>query len=166
MDTATKLERLRGVDTPFARSLYQAATSERGASEKQWFWIDKLTAEPPYAGIVEFMPPNGHVKLGHGFKLVRAKAGSSVFINGPEGREVRYSFINSAGQLVTPGGWTPLPGEVIELLDLFESDPEGFAAKYGREHGECCFCALELTHERSIGRGYGPKCAKKYGLVY
>lgn len=44
------------------------------------------------------------------------------------------------------------------------------AAEYGALHSSCIFCARPLTDERSDpalgGVGYGPECAKKYGLPW
>lgn len=44
------------------------------------------------------------------------------------------------------------------------------AAKHGRDHGNCIFCNLDLTDPNSDpakgGVGYGPICAKKYGLPW
>lgn len=55
---------------------------------------------------------------------------------------------------------------VAELLQAFAADPEGVAAAYGRLSGHCCFCSAELTDDRSIEVGYGPVCAKHYGLAW
>lgn len=41
-----------------------------------------------------------------------------------------------------------------------------YLARTGRETGQCCFCGLELTDPESVERGYGPVCAKKYGLEH
>lgn len=44
------------------------------------------------------------------------------------------------------------------------------AAEYGALHSSCIFCARPLTDERSDpalgGVGYGPECAKKWGLPW
>lgn len=58
------------------------------------------------------------------------------------------------------------PGTIIELLALMSADPAGAAAAYGRATGECCFCRLQLTDERSILTGYGKRCAEKFGLPW
>lgn len=59
------------------------------------------------------------------------------------------------------------PGpDVMGLLLRFAADPQGVAAAYGRETGECCFCQAELTDERSVLQGYGPICAERHGLPW
>jgi hypothetical protein len=40
------------------------------------------------------------------------------------------------------------------------------AHEFGDLYGECCFCGLALTDERSISAGYGPTCASKHGLPW
>ena len=46
--------------------------------------------------------------------------------------------------------------EVMDLLVKFNADPSG----------NCCFCFKTLTQERSRTIGYGPTCAKNYGLAW
>ena len=53
---------------------------------------------------------------------------------------------------------------VMELLNCMNLDPAKAAAEYGRRTGRCCFCGMYLTDDRSVGVGYGPVCAKNYGL--
>lgn len=38
--------------------------------------------------------------------------------------------------------------------------------RIGKRTGICCYCARELTHDISIGQGYGPVCADKFGLPF
>lgn len=48
------------------------------------------------------------------------------------------------------------------------TDPAGYAKKYGRLTGRCCFCRIQLTNETSLSVGYGlcEICAGNYGLPY
>jgi hypothetical protein len=55
---------------------------------------------------------------------------------------------------------------VVALLTALGQDPAGTAAKYGKLTGQCCFCALPLTDERSTEVGYGQKCASNWGLPW
>lgn len=77
------------------------------------------------------------------------------------GQGVYYGRIDKEGKFHGRGN---APEGVIALLQDFAADPEGTAARYGQLTGSCCFCARELTDERSTAVGYGPKCAKNYGL--
>jgi hypothetical protein len=55
--------------------------------------------------------------------------------------------------------------EVVELLRKLAADPHRVAAEYGNRFSECCFCGLPLKDDRSVAAGYGPVCAKNYGLA-
>lgn len=53
----------------------------------------------------------------------------------------------------------------------FAADPAGAAKAYGTLVGACCFCGIALTDGApglggSRDYGYGPTCAKNYGLPY
>jgi hypothetical protein len=61
-----------------------------------------------------------------------------------------------------PGDATPILAQLRELA----ADPVKAAARYGRETGECCFCARQLTDPRSTQVGYGPICAARFGLPW
>lgn len=39
-------------------------------------------------------------------------------------------------------------------------------AAYAHESGNCCFCNRLLTTTESVSMGYGPHCAKRYGLPW
>jgi hypothetical protein len=70
---------------------------------------------------------------------------------------------------VTPSGeWhgKPLTGWALELLQRFAADPAGVAAASGKLAGSCSFCHRPLDDERSTEVGYGPVCAKRYGLPW
>lgn len=54
--------------------------------------------------------------------------------------------------------------EVTAFLERFNSDPAAVISEYGRRTGECIFCAMELKDECSVHVGFGPHCAKVWGL--
>ncbi len=51
-------------------------------------------------------------------------------------------------------------------LHALSADPIKFATAYGRRTGNCIFCDIELSDERSKHVGYGRKCAKNYNLPW
>jgi hypothetical protein len=62
---------------------------------------------------------------------------------------------------------------IKEQLQALAKDPAKVASEHGRLTGNCCFCNHRIGHgdkdksassERSRNAGYGPDCAKKYGL--
>jgi len=40
------------------------------------------------------------------------------------------------------------------------------AALFGHDAGQCVFCSLSLDDDRSVAMGYGPVCARNYGLPW
>ena len=55
---------------------------------------------------------------------------------------------------------------IVRDLGMLLSAPVGMMQAIGQRTGVCCFCARELTDERSIQVGYGPVCAEHYGLPW
>ncbi len=54
--------------------------------------------------------------------------------------------------------------EIVTTLKMLSADPHTFASVYGHKSGNCCFCNRGLTDEKSVTVGYGPVCAKNWGL--
>jgi len=54
--------------------------------------------------------------------------------------------------------------QVVAVLKALADDPSHTAEMYGKKFNHCCFCARELTDDRSINAGYGPVCADHFGL--
>jgi hypothetical protein len=58
------------------------------------------------------------------------------------------------------------PDAIADRLAEFAADPVKVAGEHGHLTGNCCFCNLALKDERSTAVGYGPVCAKHYGLPW
>lgn len=56
--------------------------------------------------------------------------------------------------------------DVIKLVIDFAADPAGVAAAHGHRTGACCFCSKELSTPESTAAGFGPVCAKNFGLPW
>jgi hypothetical protein len=56
--------------------------------------------------------------------------------------------------------------QVVDFLKKFNDSPEEVAASYGKHHMKCCFCNSPLSTKESLQAGYGPVCAKNYGLAW
>lgn len=56
--------------------------------------------------------------------------------------------------------------KVADKLKELALNPAATATMHGRLTGNCCFCARDLTDERSVSVGYGPICAGHYGLPW
>ena len=55
---------------------------------------------------------------------------------------------------------------LLTLLNEFAQDPITMAIAHGKLTGNCMFCQLKLSDERSLHHGYGKRCARNYGLVW
>jgi hypothetical protein len=56
--------------------------------------------------------------------------------------------------------------EIEELVKEFAADPAGISAAQGKLHHSCVYCSKGLTTPESLAVGYGPECAKHYGLPW
>lgn len=93
---------------------------------------------------------------------VKSKNPGSININTKQGNEW-VGFIATDGILIPRCDLKNHPG-LVDLLTELASDPVNVAKKYGGLTGNCCFCSLPLTDERSTQAGFGPVCARNYGL--
>lgn len=55
---------------------------------------------------------------------------------------------------------------LVATINGIAADPVKAAKEYGALRGCCSFCSKDLTDEGSIEVGYGPVCAKHYGLPW
>lgn len=105
----------------------------------------------------------GEIKL---YKAgVRSKYPGSIQVKVNDtwaGRIEELPLIDSA-QFVQAFG---CPNWVEKALLDFANDPVKVASDYGKLTGRCCFCGRGLDDERSTAAGYGPVCAKHYGLPW
>lgn len=74
-----------------------------------------------------------------------------------------FGRITEGGDLVSSQKLTP---EVLSLVVRFAEEPLAVAVELGKKSGNCQFCNKELTTEESLAAGYGPVCAKHYGLPW
>lgn len=55
---------------------------------------------------------------------------------------------------------------VVEILKTIAANPADALDRMGKAEGVCCFCGKDLTAEESTTHGYGPVCAKNWGLPH
>lgn len=55
---------------------------------------------------------------------------------------------------------------IVAKLHEVAADPATAAKTYGVLRGQCSFCSKPLTDDGSLEVGYGPVCAKHYGLPW
>ena len=92
----------------------------------------------------------------------------NVADDAPFGQGTWYGRITAEGVFeVSPSGEkSEHLYTITQLLKALAADPAGVAARHGRQSGNCCFCSLELTDQKSLDVGYGPVCAKNFGLPW
>ena len=186
------LPKLSNSDRQFAASLLQNFNKYGNLSDKQMHWVDTLTArataprQAPVALItVNFQPIQDLFdKAAQKLKRIRVKLqttdGQPVVISragpmskyngqilitdgGPFGDNKFFGRIDTTGEFFATRSATI---EVCNLVKQFSEDPAGAAAQYGKLTGGCSFCKHGLTDNRSLAVGYGPVCAKNFGLVW
>jgi hypothetical protein len=67
---------------------------------------------------------------------------------------------------VVSGGRLAGESAILGALTTIAADPAKAASAYGALMGRCSFCEKTLTDEGSVEVGYGPICAKKFGLPH
>ena len=77
------------------------------------------------------------------------------------------------GRVTQEGTWDPSPkvdealkNDLTSILSKLAGAPARTAAAYGKLTGNCCFCGTGLTNDNSTDVGYGPVCAKRWGLPW
>ena len=182
--------RMNDRDKGFALSMANSFKVNDRLSDKQWEWVDKLTergtrkrldlGRKALSAIADiFATARGKLTYpkiqfhdtpcGHPIKLAvwGAKARVPGAINVTDGGEFKKG--KWFGRILLDGTFEQsrdCTKAVGDFLTLFANDPATFAAKYGAKTGKCCFCRLGLTDPRSTRTGYGPVCAKNYGLPW
>lgn len=185
------LSSLPARDQEFARSLLDQMDRRGSLSDKQWPWIKTLAARLPgaSAGVTTLGDPAALLQLfaraaatlqfpsivmalpsGEAIKLwiagPRSRAPGSVTVALRETR-VRLGTLNTDGTWsAAPIGRDDMAASVATLLSRLLADPMRELAAHGRQLGACCYCRIELTDPRSLAAGYGPVCARKWGLAW
>lgn len=106
-----------------------------------------------------FLAPNGD-ELRLSIASGRSKAPGSIQVvvgNAWVGR------VETDGRVV---GALASDDALLDNLALIASDPAAAAKAYGALMCKCSFCGLPLTDDGSVEVGYGPTCAKKWGLPH
>lgn len=83
----------------------------------------------------------------------------------------RYS--EYIGKMTYDGEFIPFRGSKEKTRDIVEANLKELAQfpiekvrAYGHKFNHCCFCGKELSDAESVKMGYGPICAKHFGLPH
>jgi len=179
-------------DARFALDLCSGFIKYKRLSDKQLYWVETLTAradQPKPAPIAPVMVNFQNVQdmfdlAGQKLKRVKVKlqtadgtpvvftrAGSMskyagqimITDGGPFGQNKFFGRIDVTGEFFATGRASQ---EVCNLIKEFSDSPADTAGKYGRLTGSCSFCKHSLKDDRSLTVGYGPVCAKNFGLAW
>ena len=186
------MTQLRGKDREFACSLIQSFNRYGGLTDRQLPWVQTLTqraAEPPPEPVVyttvDFKPIQDLFDLASkSLKRIKIKLqtaqGQAVVIHragamskyrdqilitdgAPFGQNKFFGRVDTTGEFFATGAATQ---EVCQLVKEFSENPADSAGRYGRLTGGCSFCNHGLKDQRSTQVGYGPVCAKRFGLFW
>jgi hypothetical protein len=187
----TSYQLLPAKDQEFALSLILQHQRRGNLSDKQWPWVkklsDRLTAPPTETSTATlgdtaalkalFDRAAAKIKFP---KIQFSEPGRAdllkLYVAGPRAKVPgSFTVVTSGserayvGRITADGSWHPgasAGSSVASVLSRLLADPVGFLADNGKQLGSCCYCAIELTDDRSIAAGYGPVCAKKWGLPW
>ena len=129
---------------------------QRAAGQRMW---DRLNTEAPTATALPVLE-NGlylNTTTDRVFKLYTTQ-------NGHQGCK-RLEVYASHGSLVYLKGGVKLVREMVAAGEarLLTQDE---ATAFGKLHGFCINCTIDIDDDRSLAVGYGPVCAKHYGWFY
>lgn len=179
----------------FAGSLVAQAHERGRLSEKQWAWVCYLAAQyqqpqqpqapaatlPRAVALFDMLQAaKAQIKfpkvvvwctLEEGYRLSiagsRAKVPGSLTVTSAEqnayGERQWYGRILQDGTIHAGRSW---PTWLTAALERFAAQPALVAQESSRLHGACSFCNRGLKDERSTEVGYGPQCAKRFGLPW
>lgn len=181
-------------DRDFAASLLRSVEGRRSPpSEKQVYWINKLveraTSPAPerkeehvgdlsgiialfdkakssklkYPAIVLYVEKIGDIKISIAGERAKVPGSLNVATNEGYGSSTWYGRVKRDG-MFEHSLKQEAPPVLTEALREFAASPAEVAARHGKLTGCCCFCNRKLTDEKSVERGYGPVCAKAWGV--
>jgi hypothetical protein len=106
------------------------------------------------------------LKSGVRFSFDR-KGRNLLWVNDQHSYGVTYASINlDTGVVDLRRYGQKVKTEFMKLLENFSKKPIEMAILHGKLTGNCCFCSLPLTDERSLQCGYGDTCARHYRLPW
>lgn len=183
---------LQPKDRDFGLDLINGFKKKGFLSDKQWYWVDVLISRATgteqsqvqvnvgdFTPVIElFKKAQKHVKYpkislqvgAQPLQLSVAGSGSkapgtvNVTDGRPFGNNIWFGRVTPAGEWKKGYASNEALDAVESFLKKFGAKPAEVAKEYGRLTGKCCFCNSPLTDERSTAAGFGPTCAKHYGL--
>lgn len=93
-------------------------------------------------------------------------AGQIMITDGAKwGKSKFFGRINLQGYLhLSPMGHNV--AGLAAFVENFAANPQNLGAVGGQANSYCCFCQTHIDTDESLSVGYGPVCAKKFGLPW
>jgi hypothetical protein len=184
------VDKLGRNDAGFAQSLAGNLRTWGRLSDKQLQWVDTLTQRASAPAPAPTQQVNVQkiqdlfalaaqklrrvkvaLQAASGQRVVFTKAGPTskyagqilITDGGPFGANKFFGRIDANGDFYAT---RTADQDVQGLVTEFADSPAETAGKYGRLTGGCSFCNHKLDDNRSLQVGYGPVCAKRFGLVW
>lgn len=184
------VDKLSRGDAGFAQSLAGNLRTWGRLSDKQLQWVDTLIQRASAPAPAPTQQVNVQkiqdlfalaaqklrrvkvaLQAASGQRVVFTKAGSMskyagqilITDGGPFGANKFFGRIDANGDFYAT---RTADKDVQALVTEFADSPAETAGKYGRLTGGCSFCNHKLDDNRSLEVGYGPVCAKRFGLVW
>jgi len=184
-------KRLSDRDQLFANSLLNQV--KRGLSQKQAYWLGVLVSRTNTSkntkNIVELGSFTkvrgllGHAKKWIKFPKIRLYLDENttiqLFISRENTKYPNMVYVTKAkgykwyGYIDKEGKWTTsynmkdeFTARLTKLLVRLAENPIAVTAEHGKLTGTCSYCGHTLTDNRSTDVGYGPVCAKHFGLPW
>jgi hypothetical protein len=193
MELKANIGHLPAKDQGFAKSLLSQLDQKGDLSPKQWHWVSKLneaacsapqepektTTVGDFSAVIALMQ-GAAAKLQFPTIRLQTPDGYNIRLHvaGPQANHPGSVTVKSVdqgtwlGRIFPDGKWEMgkaamgMQTSLLAILASLAVDPAGTAAAYGKLTGKCSFCASGLTDDRSLEVGYGPVCAKNFGLPW
>jgi Family of unknown function (DUF6011) len=184
---AQVVETLKEINTEFSLSLAASFCNPQRLTQGQEFWGHKLAKEKrnpapasegqvftAFTPILEmFQKAKSSGLKTPKIKILVGNEKGQLSLAPDTGKNPGCIYLKVsdeyAGKITPDGKFHKTNGCSVQVENhLIEmgKNPAGIASLYGHTTGNCCFCNRELTDERSLTVGYGPKCASVFSLPW
>lgn len=164
-----KWQTLRGQQQVWLHKLAVEAQNPQTAPQSQSAKLDRISALMQQAR-ASLKRPVVRIRMADGTKLklsvmgeLSRYAGQVCVKTGSFDDGVYFGRIDVTGDFIPSRN---LSSAVLDTLKAINENPVEALATLAKESGVCCYCDRELTDDRSVKAGYGPVCAKHYGLAW
>lgn len=150
----------------FAASLLEQYEKKGFLSEAQWYWVVKMVHEKDQLYICDTAEMFELLKNGKLYvKFPELKIDMRIYESGIVVNNGKKIAKYTKDGILAPANTDP---SVLNkfLLVFCKEGAKNCMQRLGKKTGVCCYCGIILTHDISIGMGYGPRCAEKHGLPF